>query len=162
MAVQPVPGGLGVDAHLAGQLRQRPGLPGHAVGQVGRQVGEAELDDARLEALAGGVAVVSAVGWPWESAQARLVEQAADHLNGGVKFAGQLRHVHLVVAAGRQVVGKVSEAEGADALAQAALLAVDHREATRDAQTGVCWGCWWCYPCARSAGSPTTPGDFHR
>jgi hypothetical protein len=65
-AVQPVPDGLGVDAQLAGDLRQRPGLPDHAVGQVGVQAWKAELDDARPEALVGGVAVVGAVGWPWD------------------------------------------------------------------------------------------------
>ena len=105
------------------------------------------------------MAVVGAVGWPWGSAQARLVEQAADHLDRGVKLAGQLRHIHVVVAAGRQVAAKIGEAESAGTVAQAALLAVDHCEATRDVQTGVRWGCLGCFPCVRGAGRPTTPGE---
>ncbi len=88
-AVQPVPDGLFVDAQLAGDLRQRPCLLRHPVGQVGRQVGEAKLDGATGEALVGSVAaLVSAVGRPWGSAVARLGEQAADDLNGGVELAG--------------------------------------------------------------------------
>ena len=67
-AVQPVPDGLRIGAQLAGDLGERPRLPGHAVGEVGLQAGEAEPGGLLGEVL---------------------VDEAADHVDGGVQLAGE-------------------------------------------------------------------------
>jgi hypothetical protein len=91
---------------------------------------------------------------------AGLANQAADYINGGVQLAGEPGQAGVLLAARHQVAVEVSEPQEVGAVAQAALLAVDDGEAARDAQaTAGWWGCWWGFPCARSAGSPTTPGD---
>jgi hypothetical protein len=54
--VQPIPDGVAVHAQLAGDLDQRPGPLGDAVGQVGLKVGKAELTGALGEVLVGGAA----------------------------------------------------------------------------------------------------------
>jgi hypothetical protein len=159
-AVQPVPDGVPVHAQLAGDLDERPPVPGHAVNQIGLEAGEAELGSPLGQVLVSGAdALVGGAEPPGWWGQAGVVEQAAGDHGGGGKLAGQSCEAGLLLAARREVAGKVGEAQGDDAVAQSLLLAVDDREAASEDQAAVVWCCQWYFPCARGAGSPTTPGD---
>src|SRR6266498_1143688 len=140
VAVQPVADGVLVDAQLAGDLGERPPLPGHAVSQIGVQAGEAELGCAGGQVLVGGAAALvggaQPPGW-W--GQAGVVEQAAGNHGGGGELAGQLCEAGVLLAAGGEVAGKVGEPQGDDAVVQAPLLAVDDGEAAAEDQMTMYW-----------------------
>jgi hypothetical protein len=160
VAVQPIPDGIPVDAQLAGDLGKRPRPLVHSVNQILPEVREAELCGAFGEALIGGpTALAGAADLRRQPVDAGLINQTADHVNGGVQLARELGKAGVVVTARLQIAVQVGESEGFGAVVQAALLAVQDGEAALDGQAVACWGCWWCFPCARSAGSPTTPED---
>jgi hypothetical protein len=126
--------------------------------QVGLQGRVAQLGGgAGGQLLVGGVAaLVGAADRAWGPVDADVGDEAPDDVDGGVDFAGELRESGVCLATRLEVVLQVGEAEGMDTL-QAPLLAVDDGKAAAKDQTTPC--CCWRYPCARSAGSPTTPGD---
>jgi hypothetical protein len=158
--VQPVADGVAVHTQLAGDLDQCPRPLGHAVSQIRPEISKAELAGASGEALVGGAAALAcAADLRRGAVDAGLVDEAADHVNGGVKLAGELRQAGVVLAARRQVAVEVGEAEGVSAVVQTPLLTVDGGETASDEEAAVHWGCRWCFPCARSAGRPANPGD---
>jgi len=149
-----------VHTELSGKLACWPAPCDGAVGQVGPQGGKAQRGDAGCELLVSGVAALAgAAQRPRGAVDAGLVNEAADDVDGGVEFAGQLREAGVCLAARLQVVLQVSEAQASGLLVEASLLAVGDGEAAAEDQTArqMCW--LGCCPCARSAGSPTTPGD---
>jgi hypothetical protein len=132
VALQPVPDGVPVDAQLAGDLGERPRLLGDAVSQVRLEAGEAELDGPLGKVLVGGAAALAgAAGRAWGAVDAGLAYEAADHIIGGMKLAGQLRQAGVCLAACHEVAVQVGEPEGVGAVVEAALLAVDDGDGLR-------------------------------
>jgi hypothetical protein len=133
MALQSIPDGVLMDAQLVSHLNERPRALGHAIGQVCPKVSEAELGGALGEALVGGAAALAgAADLRWGAVDAGLVDEAADHVDGGVQLAGELGQAGVLPAARHQVTVKAGESQGVGAVVEAALLAVDDGEAARD------------------------------
>jgi len=56
---------------------------------------------------------------------AGLVNEAADHMDRGVKLAGEAGHAGVVLAARHEVAAKVGEPQRMSVLVEAALLLID-------------------------------------
>src|SRR6266498_2723262 len=104
-------------------------------------------------------------GWPspdhppvGRRGDARLVEQVADDLGGGGggggggKLTGQPRGTGLLLDPRVEVAGKVAVPLRVSATAQAALVAVEDREAALEGQRARRLRWWWRYTCAWRAG----------
>ena len=152
----------GGSAKLTLDLRQRPCLGDQPVHQVGPQIRKAECGRALGGALAGGVLALA--GQPLaagELLELMVGDGAADHRSGGVQVGGELGDAPALIQQGLQAGAQVGEAEASGLLLEVALLGVGDGEAAAEDQAArqMCW--WRCFPCARSAGSPTTPGDLY-
>jgi hypothetical protein len=68
---------------------------------------------------------------------ASLVDEAADHVNGGVQLAGELGQAGVLLAARHQVAVQVDEPQRLGAVVQAALLAIKDSKAALNEQTAA-------------------------
>src|SRR6266568_9472404 len=158
MLVEPVTHRGGVHAKLAGDAGGWPSPDHPPVGQVVLQWWEAQLRRPGGELLVGGGAPGVGGGHPaGRRGDARLVEEVADDLGGGGgggggKLTGQPRGTGLLLDPRVEVAGKVAVPLRVSATAQAALVAVEDREAALEGQRARRLRWWWRYTCAWRAG----------
>jgi hypothetical protein len=85
ITLQPVPDGVSVDLRFVGDLDERPLLLDHAVKQIRVQAGKAKLRGLLGQLLVGAVAALAgAADLGCGAVDAGLVDEAADHVPGGV------------------------------------------------------------------------------
>src|SRR6266508_1335963 len=147
----------GTHLQLGEHAPKRPALPDPPHPQVALQIREAQLRRPGGELLVGGGAPGVGGGHPaGRRGDARLVEQVADDLGGGGggggKLTGQPRGTGLLLDPRVEVAGKVAVPLRVSATAQAALVAVEDREAALEGQRARRLRWWWRYTCAWRAG----------